>query len=129
MRLLTDNDRNYILAQLAVAPDSVLADAMLAFDAIRNKIVAVRKFANENVSGSAPIVQVAIENAAEPEKEVVRKNVSPGPAAIGKIGSNTKDVIFEFLRDDKQPPTKYDDHLKLLWSRGEVKYDGKEWYL
>lgn len=129
MRLLTDNDRSYILAQLAMAPDSVLADAMLALDAIRIKIVEVRKFANGNVSGSAPVIQTAIEKAAEPAKEIVRKNVNPGTSPIGKIGGNTKDVIFEFLRDDKQPPAKYNDHLKLLWSRGEVKYDGKEWYL
>ena len=129
MPLLSEQDRQYILEQLRAAPDSVLVDAMLALNAIRIKTVEVRKFTNVSVSGSAPVIQAAIEKAAEPTKEVVRKNVSPGPAAIGKIGSNTKDVIFEFLRDDKQPPAKYNDHLKLLWSRGEVKYDGKEWYL
>ena len=128
MPLLSEQDRQYILEQLRAAPDSVLADAMLALNAVRDKVVATRKLI-ENAAGSAPVIQAAIEKAAEPTKEVVRKNVSPGPAAIGKIGSNTKDVIFEFLRDDKQPPAKYNDHLKLLWSRGEVKYDGKEWYL
>ena len=128
MLLLSDNDRQYVLEQLRTAPDSVLVDAMLALNAVRDKVVATRKII-ENATGSAPVIQAAIEKAAEPTKEVVRKNVSPGPAAIGKIGSNTKDVIFEFLRDDKQPPAKYDDHLKLLWARGEVKYDGKEWYL
>ena len=129
MPLLSDNDRQYVLEQLGTAPDSVLIDAMLALNVIRTKTIEVRKFANDNVSGSAPVIQAAIEKAAEPAKEVVRKNVSPGASLIGKIGCNTKDVIFEFLRDDKQPPAKYNDHLKLLWARGEVKYDGKEWYV
>lgn len=128
MPLLSDNDRQYILEQLRTAPDSVLVDAMLALNAVRDKVVATRKLI-ENATGSAPVARTIVEHTAEPAKDVARKNVSPGPATIGKIGSNTKDVIFEFLRDDKQPPAKYDDHLKLLWARGEVKYDGKEWYV
>ena len=67
------------------------------------------------------------------EKGVERKNVSPGVSLITKIGSTTKEDLLRRL--DGAPATleylgvKYTEHLKLLWSRGEVKFDGKEYYL
>jgi hypothetical protein len=65
-----------------------------------------------------------------PKQDVARKNINPGDPSISKIGSSTKDVILGDLAAGRQPPTpKYDEHMKLLWSRGEVKYDGKEYYL
>lgn len=130
MSLLTPQDRAYILEQLTLAPDSVLADAMLAFNAIRDKIVEVRQLCNAVTPTKESFLEGVVAYERElVEKNMLRKNVSPGAVLIGKIGGNTKDVIFEFLRDDKQPPAKYGDHLKLLWSRGEVKFDGKEYYL
>ena len=54
----------------------------------------------------------------------------PGEPTITKISSGTKDVILGDLKAGKQlPRQKYDEHLKLLWKRGEVKFDGKEYYL
>lgn len=61
---------------------------------------------------------------------IPRKNVSPGTPAITKIGSATADLILGELKRGRQPlSTKYTEHLKLLWKRGEVKFDGKEYYL
>ena len=58
-----------------------------------------------------------------------RKNVSPGEPAIGKIGTATQDLILDMLKGtEKVPQPKYTEHLKLLWKRGVVKYDG-EYYL
>ena len=59
-----------------------------------------------------------------------RVNKSPGASAIGKIGTKTKDEIIAVLKAGRQPNhDKYGDHLKLLWQRGEIKYDGKEYYI
>lgn len=57
-----------------------------------------------------------------------RKNISPGPSSITKIGGNTLEQVLGMLKDGHQPPDKYSEHLKLLWSRGKVKYDGKLYY-
>lgn len=63
------------------------------------------------------------------ETKAERINVSPGATSIGKIGSNTKELILESLAVNVQPATKYVEHLKLLWARGEVKFDGNSYYL
>lgn len=121
MQLLHDDDRRYILDQLRLAPDSVLADAMLAFNEIRDKLVIVRKMVERPGEPA---------NEAPPKEAPSRPNVSPGKSSITKIGSDTKTSILAGLANNGvQPPTKYTEHLKLLWSRGEVKFDGKEYYL
>lgn len=58
-----------------------------------------------------------------------RKNINPGVPAITKIGNNTLEVVLGMLKDGHQPPEKYSEHLKLLWTRGKVKFDGKEYWL
>ena len=58
-----------------------------------------------------------------------RANISPGTPSITKIGSNTLDIVLGMLKDGNQPSEKYSEHLKLLWARGKVKYDGTEYYL
>ena len=58
-----------------------------------------------------------------------RKNVSPGEPSITKIGEKAKEHILNSLRAGAQPAIMYHDHLKLLWKRGEIKFDGKEYYL
>ena len=69
----------------------------------------------------------------EPEEiakpTVERKNVSPGEPSITKIGSATKETIVHALNTDTPLGDRYHDHLKLLWKRGEIKFDGKEYYL
>lgn len=61
--------------------------------------------------------------------EADRTNVSPGSSTITKIGSETKKHILESLDVNVQPATRYAEHLKLLWSRGEIKFDGDRYYL
>lgn len=58
-----------------------------------------------------------------------RKNINPGPSAIGKLGEKTKVIILDCLQKQVQPDEKYKEHLKLLWARGEVKWDGEVWYV
>ena len=58
-----------------------------------------------------------------------RMNVSPGAPSIGKIGENAKAFILESLEAGAQPPDKYLEHMKLLWSRHIIKFDGDEFYI
>lgn len=58
-----------------------------------------------------------------------RKNVSPGEPSIVKIGSNTKEHILEKLQAGFGVEDKYEEHAKLLWSRGEIKFDGTDYYV
>ena len=71
--------------------------------------------------------QVGVEK--KVEEEPPRQNVSPGPSAISKIGEKAKTYLLNELKGGGQPEAKYAEHLKLLWSRGEIKFDGKEYYL
>lgn len=125
---LSDRDRSFILKQLATAPDSVLADAMLEYNLIRDKIVAVRKLAGAEVSPETGYTP-SPETGDTPVEGDARPNVNPGPSAISKIGGTTKDMLLGKLKEGTQPPEKYIEHMKLLWERDEVKFDGKEWWL
>lgn len=60
---------------------------------------------------------------------IERKNVSPGEPNIVKCGISTMEILLNDLAKGVQPPVKYEEHMKLLWKRGKVKYDGKEYYL
>lgn len=130
MSLLTPRDREYILNQLQLAPDSVLADAMLAFNTIRDKLMVVRKLAEPPEATQETFAQGIAEYEKElVEKAAIRTNVSPGESQIGKIGGATKEGLLQNLRDGVPIPSKYDEHMKLLWARNEVKFDGEEYYL
>lgn len=59
-----------------------------------------------------------------------RKNINPGDPTITKIGTNTKESLLAHLKAGGQPTrAKFDEHLKLLWKRGEIKFDGEEYYV
>ena len=60
---------------------------------------------------------------------VARKNVSPGEPSITKIGSGAKETIIHALNTGTPLGDRYTEHLKLLWARGEIKFDGEEYYL
>ncbi len=62
-------------------------------------------------------------------KDETRMNVTPGTPTITKIGTNTKEEIMRLLKSGVQPGAKYTEHLKLLWSRGEIKYDSVLFYI
>lgn len=68
-----------------------------------------------------------------PEAAPETKNVSPGTPSITKIGTNAKGEIMAALkvgpRKLAEIGPKYAEHMKLLWSRGEVKYDGERYYV
>ena len=60
---------------------------------------------------------------------VARKNVSPGEPSITKIGSGAKETIIHALNTGTPLGDRYTEHLKLLWARGEIKFDGEVFYL
>lgn len=85
--------------------------------------------AHKELSGK-PVVISGLRPSPDGGLLVPRLNVSPGPSSISKIGENAKLTIMSELRTgDIQPHAKYAEHLKLLWARGEVKYDGKEYFI
>lgn len=57
-----------------------------------------------------------------------RENVSPGEPSIGKIGKENADTLIALVMNKQQPADKWEEHMKLLWKRGLVKFDG-EYYL
>lgn len=62
-----------------------------------------------------------------------RPNVSPGEPSIGKIGGETKARLLGSMQDHDMSPDfnggKFLEHLKLLWKRGEIKFDGTVFYV
>lgn len=62
-----------------------------------------------------------------------RENVSPGEPSIGKIGKDNVDMLVKAVMDGNtkvlNDTDKWQEHLKLLWKRGLVKFDGEEYYL
>lgn len=116
-RLITDGDRAFILQALTGASDEVLVRAYQDWDAQRSAALDVRS----KLGGlSAEEVVVA------PSTE--RKNFSPGASSISRMSAGTKSDILSLLARGEQPGDKYSEHLKLLWERGDVKFDG-EWYV
>lgn len=125
--MLSDNDRKYILNALRAAPDHVLADAMLAYNAFRDKVIAVRKLTKApEAEPSSPEVEDT--PSSEVEDTPDRPNVDPGKSTIIKIGAKSKDEIFVRLKNGASLD-RFSEHLKLLWSRGEVKFDGTRYYV
>ena len=60
-----------------------------------------------------------------------RPNTSPGEPSIGKIGKDNVDLLVKSVmaRGLVHQAEKWAEHMKLLWKRGLVKYDGEEYYL
>lgn len=137
-RSLTDRQREVLLSELKeTAPDVIIVSA-----------VRQSRFYHEHVKELEQVpygrelykVPSRVETTPEPglgqpvEKElgpfpVVRGNVDPGKPSIGKIGSATKEELLRTLQQEKIPHAKYSEHLKLLWSRGEIKFDGERYYV
>ena len=137
-RSLTDRQREVLLSELKeTAPDVIIVSA-----------VRQSRFYHEHVKELEQVpygrelykVPSRAETTPEPglgqpvEKDlgpfpVVRGNVDPGKPSIGKIGSATKEELLRTLQQEKIPHVKYSEHLKLLWSRGEIKFDGERYYV
>jgi hypothetical protein len=77
----------------------------------------------------APFTGVGTLTDAPKETPKPLENVSPGDPAISKMGAATKEHVLKLLKQGEQPPAAYAEHLKLMWARGEVKYDGTIYYL
>ncbi len=141
MNLLSTTEREALLKTLSSAPDEVLLDAVYRVKErhlnIQKDMKEVNSFVGLRIT-EAPTPRFAASappppvNSVPPASEAApnkRKDISPGPSSIGKIGTKTKEALFEGLKDGTQPSDKWSEHLKLLWQRHEVKFDGKEYYL
>lgn len=137
-RSLTDQQRDVLLNELKeTAPDVMIVSA-----------VRQSRFYHEHVKELEQVpynrklykIPSRTETTPEPglgqpvEKDlgpfpVVRGNVDPGKPSISKIGSATKEELLRTLQQEKIPHVKYSEHLKLLWSRGEIKFDGERYYV
>jgi len=124
--VLSSNDRVYILTQLNSAPDEVLVRAYLDLSAQYASILEARAAITQAKTVVQTVTTVDLQT--EPVDQP-RRNLNPGVSSITKIGSNTKADILSCLADGMQPPAKFEEHCKLLWERGEVKFDGQEYYL
>lgn len=75
------------------------------------------------------LIAVATTRGIVPVKE--RANVSPGESTITKMGVDMKKAMMAgvgsgaFASDYKGKSLKY---LQLMWKRGEIKFDGKDFY-
>lgn len=155
--LLSTSEREALIRALADAPDEILIDAVRQrkdwMKNIKSSFDEVRSFVGMKVTesskpppvsaGGIPVVKSAPQEVAStstdltPEQKKIwskapRIDISPGPPTIGKIGTKTKDWIIGELKTKPRVPehfgTKYEEHLKLLWLRHEIKFDGKEYF-
>lgn len=124
--VLSSNDRVYILTQLTSAPDEVLVRAYLDLSAQHASILEARTA----IAQAKTVVQTVttVDLQTEPVDQP-RRNLNPGVSSITKIGSNTKADILAAVADGRQPAAKFEEHCKLLWERGEIKFDGEEWWV
>ena len=133
MALLTDVDRAFILAQLKLAPDEILADAMLTFNTVRDKIVKVRALSAAAAAAATKeeleVSYVAMTTEDVKHLPVSRPNVTPSGPIAKRLHVHTKNTILNRLTDGIQPNEQLLPQAKLLWARGEIKYDGEKFYL
>lgn len=145
MNILNEQERGALLRSLTDAPDEVLIDAVRQSKDwrvnIKNSFKEVQGFVGMKVVEiTPPKYSMSESGAGDSDKKVdtdtkevshpTRPNMSPGTSAIGKIGGKTKEEIIRVLKMGHQPNhNKYGEHCKLLWSRGELCFDGKEYYL
>jgi hypothetical protein len=147
MNILSEDERAALLRSLTDAPDEVLIDAVRQrkdwMKGIKSSFDEVRNFVGMKVTESSkpPLNSGRETGTGESSKKVdndpekvshptTRPNKSPGASSITKIGTKTKDDLIAVLRAGLQPNhDKFGEHLKLLWEREIVLYDGKEFYV
>lgn len=138
-RSLTDRQRDVLLNELKeTAPDVIIVSAVRQSRFYHEHVKEL-----EQVPYGRELYKVPSRAETTPEpglgqkvdfvnvtaSEPVRANVDPGKPSIGKIGSTTKEELLRTLQQEKIPHAKYSEHLKLLWSRGEIKFDGERYYV
>ena len=100
-----------------------------------DKTTAMNARVDKIMGSTDPVGEQSLGNSSGSEG-APRPNVSPGEPSIGKIGADSKAFIHGELkaalgtgRVPEHFGTKFQEHLKLLWKRGEIKWDGTEYYL
>lgn len=136
-RSLTDKQRDVLLNELReTAPDVVIVAAVHNSRIYHKQAAELEQVPYGRELYKLPTNAGTVPPASEPAPAPTpseRPNVNPGKPAIGKIGSNTREWILSELktadRKAEQFGAKFSDHLKLLWSRGEIKFDGERYYV
>ena len=136
MTFLTEDQRTKALELLKKAPDEIILGAVVDLrryrhmeDGTRRNFDEVCDELSERRTHTEPVATEHRGTAIVVEEVMPRANVSPGTPLIGKIGTATKEELLKLLGQGICPAKKYVEHLKLLWSRNEVKYDGEVFYL
>ena len=65
----------------------------------------------------------------DPVNQAPRANVSPGTPGITRMGKDTAMELSNLVSKGLQPAARFAEHLKLMWQRNEVKYDGQDYYV
>jgi len=149
MNILSEDERAALLRSLSEAPDEVLIDAVRQrkdwMKGIKSSFDEVRSFVGMKVTESS---KPPLNSGRESSKGIADKKVdndtdlppvshpttrpdkSPGRSSITKIGTTTKNQLLSMLKQGMQPAhNKFGEHLKLLHNRGEVRYDGEQYYI
>jgi hypothetical protein len=138
MKLLTQTQREKSLTLLAKAPDEILLSAIVDLrkhwhlhqGTLANYEVVMKELegAEHAANGQAATAQEP-KPTQETEPPEERVNQSPGMPSVRRINSNTHHEIMDALKNGKPLKLRYVEACKLLWARGEIKYDGQEFYL
>ncbi len=144
MQILSTIERDALIKTLSTAPDELLLNAVQHVKDWRTGIqrdmkelqsfVGLRVIEAQPAKYSGTGVAAPVTERPEPAASVAapasRTDKSPGPSGIGKIGTTTKEMLLAILGKGEQPTKgRWDEHLKLLWQRHEIKYDGNEYYV
>lgn len=64
-----------------------------------------------------------------PRPQTERPNIEPPGNSSTKLFESTRIKIIEGLREGRQPHKDYAEAAKLLWTKGYLAFDGREYYL
>lgn len=76
-----------------------------------------------------PVVVKGLRTTPDGGLVVPRLNVSPGEPSISKIGEQAKLEVLNAVANGHAVPARLSEHAKLLWKRGEVKFDREGYYV
>lgn len=137
MQVLKPEDRNALLEFLREnASDSVLvtavADAKSEREHIRNQFLSLTKYMGVRGGSVAEgLVEKPLVTLFPAKTEVTVEEITPPPGEpCTKIGSNTRADLLARCRTPMLPEVigrAYYPHLKLLWKRGEITWNGSHY--
>lgn len=106
---------------------NIECDSLHEFQLIQDSIQAV----TQSPAQTTTFEPATIAAPAPPPPAQERHNVSPGEPSIIKMGAETKRSMLAGVGSGAFGAGyngKSIEYLRLLWKRGEVKFDGKEFY-